>query len=619
MSIRVFSFTLLLLLLAGCSNNFEPLRGTALNEDPPPPAVPPIKVLVVGDAFAPKLADFLRERNMEVLDVPYNRYAVSDDLKMAGDYIVWSDNRNGINDGNPDNLDIYGYQISTKTEFVVAKAAGKQRLPAIAGDYIVWEDYRNGNADIYGYQISTKSEFPIATAAQNQLSPQTDGANVVWQDQRGGTADIYRFQLAGAGGTAYPVEVDTGPGAGDQWYPQVSGDFIVWQDYRNGYSDIYRYQISTGTKINITSGTETSSQYQPQLDGDYVVWLDNSNRTNGENIYAYRLSSNTLINVALQPGQQLNPRISGNRVVWQDNRNGNFEIYAYDLASRSETRLTTNDADQTLPQISGDLVTWQDLRNGNYDIYAYSFATAREQRVTSDITAQTRPQAGSNGRLAWLDLRRGVVDLYWSSDMGATSALATNTWLTPAGIIGDISKYQVVVLASNFVSSAVMLNIYDAAISAGIGVVGLGGTGISLAKTLADATPKRYGISVAPASGCAPLEINGVPAQTSNHPLFANINTDNLIVLEEATAITKDELAITTDTTASDSPASWIVQATYGSAMCNAGNNALVEFTAGKSKVVLDGSASIADGYLYWSGDRWDLFYNDVVYTTPVK
>lgn len=610
MSIRILSFTFLLLLLTGCSNNFEPLRGTAFNEEPPPPAIPPTKVLVVGDAFAPKLADFLRERNMEVMDVPYIHYAVSDDLKMAGDYIVWSDNRSGVNDGN---LDIYAYQISTNTEFAVTKAVGKQWLPSIAGDYIVWEDYRNGNADIYGYQISTKSVFPISTAAQNQLAPQTDGVNVVWYDQRGGTADIYRFQLAGAGGTAYPVET----GAGDQWYPQVSGDFIVWQDYQNGYNDIYRYQISTGIKKNITSGTPTSSQYQPQLDGDYVVWLDNRNGVD-DDIYAYRLSSDALINVALQPGQQRHQRISGNRVVWQDNRNGNFDIYAYDIATNTETRLTSDSADQTLPQISGELVTWQDLRNGNYDVYAYSFATASEQRVTSDTTAQTRPQAG-NGRLAWLDLRRGVVDLYWSADMGATSVLATNTWQTPAGVIGDISKYEVVVLANDFVSSAVMLNLYDAAISAGIGVVGLGGTGISLARTLAEATPKRYGISVTPASGCAPLEISGVPAQNSNHPLFANINTDFLIALEDTAAITKDELAITTDTTASDSPASWTVQAIYSSVMCNAGNNALIEFTIDKSKVILDGGASMADGYLYWSGDRWDLFFNDAVYVTPVK
>ncbi len=610
MSKPVTIFISLLLLLAGCSNNFEPLRGTALNVDPPVPVVPPTKVLVVGDANSPKLADFLRERNMEVLDVPYYRFAVSDDLKVAGDYIVWSDNRNGIDEGD---LDIYAYQISTNTEFVVAKAVGKQWQPAIAGDYIVWEDYRNGNADIYGYQISTKKTFVITQQPQNQLAPQTDGINVVWYDQRGGSADVYRFQLAGAGGAVYPVET----GVGDQWYPQVSGDFIVWQDYQNGYNDIYRYQISTGVKKNLTSGTATSSQYQPQLSGDYVVWLDNRNGVD-DDIYAYRLSSDTLINVALQPGQQRHQRMSGNRVVWQDNRNGNFDIYSYDLSTATETRLTSNDKDQTLPQISGDLVTWQDLRNDHYDIYAYSFATASEQRVTSDITDQTRPQV-SNGRLAWLDLRRGVVDVYWSGDMGVTLALATNTWLTPVGVAGDLAKYEVVVLANDFVSPAAMLNLYDAAIAAGIGVVGLGGTGQSLARTLAEATPKRYGISVTPASGCGPMEMSAVPLQTINHPLFANINIDFLVRLEEDAAVTRDELAITTDTTASDSPASWVVQGIFSNQMCNVGNNALVEFTVGKSKVVLDGSATMADGYFYWSGDRLDLLSNDVTYVKPVK
>lgn len=608
MPIRLINIALLLLLLAGCSNDFTPLRGTALNEPPPEPPPPPTRVLVVGDASSPKLAEFLLDRNMEVLNVPYNHYAASDDLKMAGDYIVWSDNRNDTGNGD---LDIYAYQISTNREFVVVKAPGKQWLPSIAGDYIVWEDYRNGNADIYGYQISTATVFPIVTEVQNQLFPQTDGVNVVWHDQRGGTADIYRFLLAGAGGSSYPVEI----GAGDQWYPQVAGDYIVWQDYQNGYNDVYLYQISAAIKTNITSGTATSSQYQPQLNGDYVAWIDN--RNGSDDIRAYRISSGSPINVAVQAGQQRNPRISGNRVVWQDNRNGNFDIYAYDLSTNTETRLTSNSADQTLPQIAGELVTWQDLRNGDYDIYAYSFASPGERRVTSNTTAQTRPQV-SNGHIAWLDLRRGVVDVYWSADMGATLALATNSWLTPAGMIGDVSKYEVLVLGSDFVSDAVMLNLYDAAIAAGIGVVGLGGTGTSLARTLAEATPKRYGISVTPASGCAPMEIGAVPLQESNHPLFASINVSNLVSLEIPDALTMDELAISTDASASDSPITWTTQAIFSNAMCNAGQDALVEFTVGKSKVVLDGAATMADGYLYWAGDRYDLFYNEVSYVKPV-
>jgi beta propeller repeat protein len=605
---RLITLPLLLLLMAGCSSNFSPLQpGTALNEVDTVTATPPTRVLVVGDASSPKLADFLTGKNMEVLDVPYSRYAASDDLKMAGDYIVWSDNRNDTGDGD---LDIYAYKISTGKEFVVAKAAGKQWLPSIAGDYIVWEDYRNGNADIYGYQISTATLFAIATEAQNQLSPHTDGVNVVWHDMRNGNADIYRFQLAGAGGAAYPVET----GAGEQRYPQVAGDYIVWEHYQS-YIDVYRYQISTGIKKNISNAA--GSQYQPQLDGDYVVWLDNRGVSEGGGLYAYRLSDDSSTRVASQPGQQLNPRISGNRVVWQDNRNGNFDIYAYELVSNTETRLTSDTTDQTLPQISGDLVTWQDLRHGNYDIYSYSFASASEHRITSDTTAQTHPQVG-NGRIVWLDQRRGVTDLFWSVDLGATLGLATNTWLTPAGMIGDISKYDVVVLGNDFVSDAVMLNLYDAAVAAGVGVVGLGGAGKSLASTLAGAS--RYGISViTTASGCAPMEISAVPTQEQLHPLFSSINVDNLVTLETPEAVTMDELAIKTDASASDSPKTWIVQAIFSGDMCNVAKDALVEFTDGKSKVVLDGTATMADGYLYWSGDRWDLFYNEVSYVKPVK
>lgn len=611
---RLLTLPLLLALLAGCSNDFSPLQaGTAVNDDGVGPEQPPTRVLVVGDGGSPKLADYLEERNMDVLDVPYSRYAISDDLRMSGDYIVWSDNRNG-------DLDIYGYQISTGKEFVVAKAPGKQWLPDVAGDYIVWEDYRNDNADIYGYYIPKKKVFAIATESQNQLFPRTDGVNVVWQDQRDGNDDIYRFLLNEDGGTAIPVKT----GAGDQKYPLVSGDHIVWENYENGYNDIFLYTIgSTDPPLNLTSDKPDSSQYQPHIDGDYVIWLDNSTPANGEDIRAYRISTAQPIDVAVGAGQQVNPQLSGNRVVWQDNRNltvgaphvSQFDIYTYQLPNGPATRLTNDDSDQTLPQISGDLVTWQDRRNGNYDIYAYGLSGGGEKQITSDTTAQTHPRV-ANGRIAWLDERRGVVDLYWSKDLGDTLSLATNTWLTPAGMIGDISKYDVLVLGNDFVSEAVMLNLYDAAIAAGIGVVGLGGTGGSLARSLANAG--RYGISVTPGSGCSAMEISATVDRTSSHPLFRSINIGNLVELEISGAVTRDELAIDTDFSVA-TPATWTVQALFSSSMCNAGGNALVEFTDGKSKVILDGSAPMADEYLYWSGDRWDLFANEVGYVKPVK
>jgi beta propeller repeat protein len=62
--------------------------------------------------------------------------------------VVWGDLRNG-------NWDIYGYNLSTSTEFPIAIGMAPNSLPAIYGDTVVWGDLRNGNNwdiywDIYG-------------------------------------------------------------------------------------------------------------------------------------------------------------------------------------------------------------------------------------------------------------------------------------------------------------------------------------------------------------------------------------------------------------------------------------------------------------------------------------
>ena len=42
---------------------------------------------------------------------------------------------------------------------------------AISGNIVVWEDQRTGNLDIYGYDLSSKSEFVILSRILFILSP----------------------------------------------------------------------------------------------------------------------------------------------------------------------------------------------------------------------------------------------------------------------------------------------------------------------------------------------------------------------------------------------------------------------------------------------------------------
>ena len=106
---------------------------------------------------------------------------------IYGNYVVWQDSRAGSN-----NQDIYGYDLNTRTEFPISTAEKTQVLPAISGTIVVWIDYRHEpnplscwpdcNTDIYGYDLSTATEFEICTEGHGQWYPVIDGDTVVWID-----------------------------------------------------------------------------------------------------------------------------------------------------------------------------------------------------------------------------------------------------------------------------------------------------------------------------------------------------------------------------------------------------------------------------------------------------
>ena len=81
----------------------------------------------------------------------------------------------------------------------ITDSDGKQiNRPDIAGSIVVWQDDRNGDWDIYGFDLTTLTEFPITTQNGDQKNPSiyTDPDEtyyvVVWQDERAGDKpDIY--------------------------------------------------------------------------------------------------------------------------------------------------------------------------------------------------------------------------------------------------------------------------------------------------------------------------------------------------------------------------------------------------------------------------------------------
>jgi beta propeller repeat protein len=194
---------------------------------------------------------------------------------VSGNIVVWQDNRNG-------NHDIFGYDLGANPpkEFPICIVAGTQNSPAVDGNYVVWRDNRqDSDGDIYGYNLTTKTEFLIAGGNSfDQVSPAISGNIVVWQDNRNGTQDIYGYNLST--GTVFPICTS----AGNQTSPSISGNFVLWRDDRSDSGgDIYGYDLISQREFVVSEGAEYD-QINPAISGDIAVWQDN--RSGSQTVYA---------------------------------------------------------------------------------------------------------------------------------------------------------------------------------------------------------------------------------------------------------------------------------------------------------------------------------------------
>lgn len=74
--------------------------------------------------------------------------------RIDGNIVVWEDDRNG-------NLDIYGYDVTSGTEFQITDDPAHQRYPDISGRTVVWMDYRQHPAEIYAANITPVCLAPV--------------------------------------------------------------------------------------------------------------------------------------------------------------------------------------------------------------------------------------------------------------------------------------------------------------------------------------------------------------------------------------------------------------------------------------------------------------------------
>ncbi|MDD5307251.1 MAG: hypothetical protein PHU25_08015, partial [Deltaproteobacteria bacterium] len=116
--------------------------------------------------------------------------------RMDGTRVVWSDLRNGPNpslDGSLAHQDIYMHDFVTGETTGITNANWIHYGPDISGDRIVWEDYRAcsdpnnkydwDGIDIWTYDLKTKTEHQLTSYPGSESEPQVDGDRVYYLRQ----------------------------------------------------------------------------------------------------------------------------------------------------------------------------------------------------------------------------------------------------------------------------------------------------------------------------------------------------------------------------------------------------------------------------------------------------
>ncbi|MFH1616580.1 MAG: hypothetical protein ABIG61_16035 [Planctomycetota bacterium] len=272
---------------------------------------------------------------------------------IDGDTVAWIDADFGNGPSGP----VHYKNLSTGQDHVIATSLTCTWWgwsPAIDGDNIIWSD--TATMGIYGYNISTQTDYVVWSDGKQRPGIDIVGNTVFGVEHKGSDDyDIYGYDTSA--GTRFPIS--TAPSY--QYNPVTNGDVVVWGDLRNGGKnwDIYGFDLASETEFEIC--TQDIAQQYPSISGNIVVWSDSRNRNNNSNedIYGYNLDTQAEFQITTNIGLQEFPSISDNFVVWMDNRNGDYDIYGYDLLTQTEFPIATGLGDQLRPSISGNTVVWE--------------------------------------------------------------------------------------------------------------------------------------------------------------------------------------------------------------------------------------------------------------------
>jgi len=289
--------------------------------------------------------------------------------------------------------------------------------PDMWGNIVVWSDYRALNDDIYGYNFTSDSVFVLESEIYGEWQPAIWGNNVGWNQY---TTDHEAYEGIYLNNLTEWKLYDV-PIVGHEESPfDVWGDEIVYTLSNKIYIHNFTTDVTTTVRHDLFDSTGYIQRY-----GDYIMireyWGASDIRW-----YLHKITTNQTILVDSQSGSSISHNagdINGHYYAYYLYNSGGIEINLYDMNTGRTTHIVENGTAESFTynvnvDIWGDWVVWNqhDASAGGWKIWAYNIET--EDMISSELfdTAGTRGVCVSDGIVVFANQETGSLtqyDLYY--------------------------------------------------------------------------------------------------------------------------------------------------------------------------------------------------------------